>query len=207
MLRCLCSLAIVAGFTSFALADIPPPPPERGFKRVPLEHLLKLEKEIPGYKFYTYRGTVGGGDSIQEELKLGTEKGIVVPSSSSPSLRTGVVAVSDKVLEEFKTLENLAKLLSWKNKDPLPAGFVVYSTRGTSQDLKANDPRSKVENVITISADEKAGVKFTAAETPAPAGKDAPSESSTQPPAAMLIGGIAMSLAVVTSGLWWFRRK
>jgi hypothetical protein len=207
MIRFLCTLAVIASFALAALADIPPPPPGPGIKRVPLEHLVKLDKEIPGYKFYAYRGSIGGGDAIESELKLGTEKGIKVAASSSPSLRTGVIAVPVKLVDELKTNEKLAELASWKNKDKLPAGVVIYSTRGTSQDLKSNDPRSKVENVITISADEKAGVKFTAAETPAPPSKDSSSESSTQPPGGMLIGGIAMSLAFVTSGLWWFRRK
>ncbi len=209
MVRCLCSLplvaAIVASLALTAMADIPPPPPERGLKRVPLEHVVKLEKDIPGYKFYTCSGSVGGGEKLQEELKLGTERAIKVPSSSSPSFWTGVVAVPDKVREELKTNENIAKLLSWENREKLPAGVVLHDTHGNSRDLKENDPRSKVENVITISADDKAGVKFTAAEIPAPAG--AAGESSSQPPSAMMYAGIALSVAVVTAGLWWFRRK
>ena len=208
VVRFACALFVVAGFTWPAAADIPPPPPDRGFKRVPYEHVLKLEAELPGYKFYPFqRMGLGGRETIGEELKLGTETGVAVPSSSSPSVRTGVVAVPDKVMDELKTKENLAKLLSRDNKDKLPAGVVVYETRGTARDLKESDPRTKVENVITVSRDETAGVKFTAQEPPALAGADADPGPSKRPPAAMLVAGIAAGLAIVTLGVWYFRRK
>jgi hypothetical protein len=190
------------------VADIAPPPPATGFKRVPYENIMKLATELPGYKFYTFqRLGLGGQETIGNELKLGTENGIAVPSSSSPSVRTGVVAVPEKVMDELKTKENLAKLLSRNNKDKLPAGVVVYETRGTSRDLKRSDPRSKVENVIAVSLDEKDGVKFTAQETPGPPGEDAAAEPLTRSPLAMLIAGIASTLAIVTLGVWYCRRK
>jgi hypothetical protein len=110
-------------------------------------------------------------------------------------------------MDELKTKENLAKLLSRDNKDKLPAGVVVYATRGTIQDLKERDPRTRVENVITVSLDEKAGVRFTAKETPAPPGGDAAPEPSARPPLAMVIAGGATALAIVTLGLWYVRRK
>ncbi len=205
MIRVLCSLAVIACFASFALADIAPPPPGPGMKRVPLEHVVKLAAEIPGYKFYTYRGGVGGGESIGEELKLSKDKGVVVPSSSSPSLRTGVLAVPVKVADELKTNEKLAELTSWKNKDKLPAGVVLYSTRGTIEDLKANDPRKKVETLITISADEKEGVKFTVEAAPAEADKKSSSDAS--PPSSTMFAGIALAGAIMTGGLWFWRKK
>ncbi len=207
MVRVACLLAVVLCGTLTAVADIPPPPPEKGFKRVPLEHVLKLEKEIPGYKFYTYSGSPGGGDTLGDELKLGTEKGVVVPGSSSASFWTGVVAIPESVLEKNKSKKKKAALLSRENRNKLPAGIVFYTTSGTNQDLKKNDPRDKVENVITISADEKAGVKFTASGMPDLPASAAPSESSVQPPSGTMFAGMAMSLAFVTSGLWWFRRK
>jgi hypothetical protein len=206
--RFVCSLALVVCFALAAVADIPPPPPEKGFKRVPYENVMKLETELPGYKFYTFRRLgLGGQETIGEELKLGTKTSLAVPSSSSPSVRTGVVAVPEKVMDELKTSENLAKLLSRDNKDKLPAGVVVYETRGTTRDLKERDPRTKVENVITVSRDEKAGVRFTAKETPEPPGRDAAPEPSTQPSLSMLIAGIAAALAIAALGLWYVRRK
>jgi hypothetical protein len=208
VVRISCSLAMVACFTLSAVADIPPPPPGKGFKRVPYENTMKLATELPGYKFYTFeRLGLGGEETIGEELKLGTENGTAVPSSSSPSVRTGVVAVPEKVMDELKTKENLAKLLSRDNKDELPAGVVVCETRGTIRDLKESDPRSKVENVVTVSLDEKAGVKFTAKETPEPPSEDAAPEPLTRSPLAMLIAGIASALAIATLGIWYFRRK
>jgi hypothetical protein len=208
MVRFACSLAILGCFTLSAVADISPPPPAKGFKRVPYEHIVKLAAELPGYKFYTFqRMGLGGQETIGVELKLETEKGVAVPGSLSPSVRTGVVAVPAKVMDELKTKENLAKLLSRNNKDKLPDGVVVYETRGTARDLKENDPRSKIENVITVSADEKAGVKFTAKEAPEPPSKDAEPEPSTRPPLAMLIAGIGSALALGTLGIWYFRRE
>jgi hypothetical protein len=109
-------------------------------------------------------------------------------------------------MNELKTKENLAKLLSRDNKDKLPAGVVVYETRGTIRDLKENDPRTKVENVITVSLDEKAGVRFAAKETPEPPSDAAP-EPSTRTPLTMLIAGLAAALAIATLGVWYFRRK
>lgn len=203
MVRFVLFFAVVVGSTLLAVADIPPPPPGPGMKRVPYEHVLKLGAEIPGYKFYTYRGGVGGGDSI-EELKLTKDRGVIVPASSSASVRTGVMAVPVKVVDELKTNEKLAEVTSWRNKDNIPTGVVLYATYGTSQDLKSNDPRTKVESVITITPDDKAGVKFIAEVTPA-ANKGAANE--TQPRSAMLIAGVSGSLAIVTLGLWWMRRQ
>lgn len=209
MIRFACSLALVACFTLSAVADIPPPPPAKGFKRVPYQYIVKLESELTGYKFYTWAGwgLRGPEKDIKDELKLGTDSGVAVPSSSSPSVSTGVIAVPEKVMDELKTKENLAKLFSRENKAKLPAGIVIFETRGTIRDLKESDPRTKVENVITVSRDEKAGVKFTGKETPEPASKEKAPEPSTRPPLAMLFAGIAVSLAMVTLGVWYCRRK
>jgi hypothetical protein len=209
MKRFVCSLAILACFASAAVADLAPPPPRQGLKRVPYEHVLKLAEEIPGYKFYTFqRLGIGGQEKIGDELKLDTKTGVKVPSTSSPSVRTGVVAVPDKVMDELKTKENLAKLLARDNKDKLPAGVVIHETRGTIQDVKENDPRTKVENIISISVDDKAGVKFSAGEAAAPTGKKgAAIEPSPRPPYASLIASLAATLAVVTLGFWFIRRK
>lgn len=207
-IRSFCLFVVIAFFGASALADIPPPPPQRGFKRVPYEHVLKLESEMPGYKFYPFqRMGLGGQEKVGDELKLGKETGVPVASSSSPSVRTGVVAVPRKVMDDLGTKENLAKLLSRDNKDKLPKGVVVYETRGTIQDLKNDDPRSKVENVITVSPDETAGVKFKAAETPTPARKDAAAPATSKLPTGTLIGSIALALAAVTLGGWFVRRK
>lgn len=184
----------------------PPPPPDKGFKRVPYEFVLKLEVDLPGYQFYPFqRLGLGGTETVGDELKLKTDAGTPVRGSSSPSVRTGVVAVPAKVMDELKTKESLGKLLSRHNKDGLPAGVVVFETRGTSSDLKESDPRTKVENVVTVSRDDKAGVKFTAKEAPAPAG--AAPEAPARSPLAALIAVVATALGVVAMGFWYVRRK
>lgn len=219
MVRFTCSLALIACLTAPALADLPPPPPVAGLKRVPYEIVMKLEKEIPGYKFYTFsRMGLGGLETINDELTLGTENAVAVPSSSSASVRTGVVAVPEQVMDELETKENLAKRLSQEAGDDLPAGVVIYETYGTSADLNESDPRTKVENVVTISPDEKAGVNFTAKETPAPPSPNTAdnekqdtvangAKSSTRSPVTLVIAGIAGALAIITLGIWCFRGK
>lgn len=208
MVRSACALAVVACLALSAAADIPPPPPARGLKRVPYEHVLKLDAELPDYKFYPFRRLgIGGRETVGDELKLATDRGVVVESSSSPSVRTGVVAVPAKVMEGLKTTENLAKLLSRENKDELPAGVVVYETRGTTADVKDADPRAKVEAVVTVSRDEKAGVKFTAREAPAPPGAGANPAPAERPPLAVFVAGAAGALAVVGLGVWYVRRR
>src|SRR5205085_2390059 len=117
------------------------------------------------------------------------------------------VAVPEKVMQELKTKENLAKLLSRDNEGKLPAGVVVYPTRGTTRDLKGSDPRTKVENVVTISSDEKAGVKFTAKETPPPSLKEDGSDASTQLPVGTIMAGLASALAIASAGIWYFRGR
>lgn len=206
MVRFAYSVAVAACVACPAAADIPPPPPERGFKRVPYVHSLKLDAELPGYKFYTFRRLgLGGQETIGEELKLGTEAGVAAPGSSSPSVRTGVVAVPATVMDGLKTTENLAKLLSRNNTEKLPAGVVVYETYGTSRDVRESDQRTKVESVVTVSRDEKDGVKFIAQEPPAPPGTDTGPEARS--PLALLVAGGAAALAVVTLGVWYVRRK
>lgn len=211
VVRSASSLALLACLAASALADIPPPPPASGFKRVPYEIVMKLEKEIPGYKFYTFRRIgLGGQEEIGEELKLGTENGVAVASSSSPSVRTGVVAVPEEVMADLKTEENLAKMLSREEKGNLPVNVVIFETSGTSMDLEKSDPRSKVQDVVTISPDEETGVVFTARQTPAPLGQDSEGTGtgpSTQSSKSLRIAGIAGTLAIITLGIWLFRRN
>jgi hypothetical protein len=108
-IRSVCLIGMIACFGASALADIPPPPPQRGFKRVPYEHVLKLESEMPDYQFYPFqRMGLGGQEKIGAELQLNKDNGVSVPSSSSPSVRTGVVAVPRKVMDDLGTSENPA---------------------------------------------------------------------------------------------------
>jgi hypothetical protein len=208
MLRLVVFAILVLSVASVALCDIAPPPPAKGLKRVPLDHILKLERELPDYQFFTFQHTPApGSETIGEELTLGTKTGVRVPSSSSPSLRTGVIAVPRKVVEELKTTEKLAHLVSREAADKLPAGVVIHETRGTTADLPTSDPRTKLENVITITADEKAGVKFNVNEPAASAGKKALHMPGDRPPVASLVASIAVTLAAVTLGIWFIRRK
>lgn len=185
-----------------AAADVPPPPPKFGFKRVPYVNALILKADLPDYRFYTFeRMGLGGSETVGKELKLSTETSTTVPSSSSPSVRTGVVAVPAKMMDELGSTEKLADLLS-VDKD-LPTGVAVYETYGTIRDVKKSDPRAKVENIVTVSQAADSSIRFTAEETPAPTG-DGDGDGEATPPA-MLIAGIAAAMAVAALGLRYFR--
>lgn len=205
MIRFLAALALVASIVSNARADIPPPPPAKGLKRVPYEQLVKVSQEIPGYRFYAFQRLGINGTPTVKELKLSTDKPVPVPSSSSASVWTGILVLPEKMAADLKTNDNIAKLLNRETEMNRPAGLVIHSTNGETHDLKQNDPRTKVENIITISPDDKAGVKFSSAETPAPPSKK--SSSDATPPSSTMFAGLAIAGAVMTGGLWWVRRK
>jgi hypothetical protein len=201
-----CSLFIFAGLVLTALSDVPPQHPPLGFKRIPSAYVVKLDKELPAYKFYVYQQNVDNKECKFEELKLQTETCIAVPGSFGAPLMTGVIAVPVKLMEEVKTLDNLTKLMPPEYQATRPAGLVIRSTRIANHDVKVNDPRTKIEIILTITPDDQKGVKFTAVETPPPANMEIPAESSKQPPAATMFAGLAFSLSMITTGLWWFRR-
>ena len=77
--RIVWSSALIACLTVPARANMPPPP-AKGLKRVPYVIVMKLEKEIPGYTFYTFsRLGLGGQETIRDELKLDTTTAVAVP--------------------------------------------------------------------------------------------------------------------------------
>ncbi len=214
MFRTTLALALVFGLTAIALADLAPPPPGPGFKRVPFEHVMKLAAEIDDYQFYPFeRMGINGKEQVGERLKLTTTTGVPVRSSSSPSVWTGVVAVPSKQMEELQSTDELAKLLKRENLDKLPAGIVIHVTFGTIDDITVLDPRSKVVNVVTVSRDEKAGVRFTEQVEPAPPGVRVPvvgeviGQVSSGPAWFTLVAGAFLAAAIASIGLVVFRRK
>lgn len=208
-MRCLViSFALLVSFAAAAIADLPPPPPGRGFKRVPFENVLKLKEELPEYRFYTFqRLGIGGKETIGAELKVNTKTGVPVPSSSSPSVRTGIVAVPKKVMEELKSEENLAKLLYRDYEGKLPEGMVVHETYGSTADLKTADRRTKVENVITAAKDAKSGVVFSEKETPEPQSKGTEGKTSSRSSLGNVVAGLSLTLAAITLGFLVMRRR
>ncbi|MFO0901695.1 MAG: hypothetical protein U0939_01775 [Pirellulales bacterium] len=214
MSRLAFAFAIVIGIASTAVADLPPPPPPKGFKQVPLQHELRLAVEIADYQFFTFeRLGIGGKENVSEPLKLSVETGVPVPSSQSASVRTGVVAVPAALVKELKTPANIAALLYRENADKLPAGVVVHETNGTVQDIPKKDPRTKVVKVITVSRDDKAGVRFSEAATPAPADtKSSAAETSSSAlalhkPWRTLAAGVFLAAAFASIGLRFLRRR
>lgn len=204
------AFVLVFGFALTALADVPPPPPGAGLKRVPLEHVLKLANEMDDYEFYPFeRLGINGKEKVGERLKVDTNEGVSVPSSQSASVRTGVVAIPVQAMKKLGTTEKLGTLLHRDNKEALPAGLVVHETNGTIEDIPVRDSRKKVVNVITVSRDEKAGVRFTEAQLPGPpdAAPNKSSGNSGQPPLGTVIAGVVFSLAIASAGVIFLRRK
>ncbi|MFO0820072.1 MAG: hypothetical protein U1A77_19135 [Pirellulales bacterium] len=200
---------IVFCVASSAVADVPPPPPKWGFKRVPYENVVKWDNEIEGYRFFAFeRLGIGGEEKIGEELKLGKEPSPPVRSSSSPSVRTGIVAAPGKLMEELGSVDKLADLLSRENEEKFPEGVVVFETWGETYDIKSSDPRSKVVNVITVSPDEKAGVKFTQGLVPPPTQSSGGGVAKLMgAPLATMFAGGAIAIAMAILGLRFVRKK
>ncbi|MFO0818311.1 MAG: hypothetical protein U1A77_10245 [Pirellulales bacterium] len=237
MVRCLLALALVFGFTLAAVADVAPPPPTTGLKRVPLEHVLILATKMDDYEFYTFeRLGINGDEVVGKRLEVNTKDGVPVPSNQSASVRTGVVAIPVQAMEKLGSTEKLAALLHRDNKEKLPAGLVVHETNGLIEDIPVRDSRKKVVRVITASRDEKAGVRFTETQLPtasgaaptgkaptgkAPTGKApagaAPTDATPatnkssanfrQPPMGAVVAGVFMSLVIASVGLIFLRKK
>jgi hypothetical protein len=200
---------IYLSLTSIAFADVPPPPPDWGYKRVPYENVVRWDNEIEGYRFFTFeRLGIGGEEKIGEELKVGKAPSPPVRSSSSPSVRTGIVAAPGKLMEELGSVDKLAELLSRENQEKLPEGLVVFETWGETYDIKSSDPRSKVVNVITVSLDEKTGVKFTQGLVPPPAQPAGFSVANlNRASLATMFAGGAIAIAMAILGLRFVRKK
>jgi hypothetical protein len=219
MIRCACSFAIVACYSYPALADVAPARPYPGC--LLSKHVIKLDQEIPGYRFFLFHGTDAGGETIDRELKLSTEKALVIPDTDTPPLVRGVIAVPDKVMDELKNNDNLAKLCARNSMDKRPPGVVVRWYRGFFGDLRKGDPRTTIIMLSTVSPNEEKGVKFSTRETsepltleelpetsqPSATRKADPTEPAPQPRSATVMAGIAIAVAVAAGGLWWFRRK
>lgn len=227
LVRCLLALALVFGFTLAAVADVAPPPPTTGLKRVPLEHVLILATKMDDYEFYTFeRLGINGDEVVGKRLEVNTKDGVPVPSNQSASVRTGVVAIPVQAMKKLGSTEKLAALLHRDNKEKLPAGLVVHETNGLIEDIPVRDSRKKVVRVITASRDKKAGVRFTETQLPAasgaaPTGKApagaAPTDATPatnkssanfrQPPMGAVVAGVFMSLVIASVGLMFLRKK
>lgn len=210
MARCrfITCLAMFASLPLTVIADLAPPPPAKGLKRVPYENTIKLESEIPEYKFYSFKRVgLSGEDEIGEELKLSTKATVTVASGASPSIRTGIVAVPVKVMEELKSKENLAKRLDLDYEGKRPKGVVVFEIFGSSRDIKDGDRRITIENVITISRDKKEGVKFTSKESAAPRNNDAAPAKSSLEPLSIQIATVAFGMAIASLAVWVVRLR
>ena len=222
MIRYLCSVLLACTVCSSASADLPPLTPDPGFKRVWSQHVIKLEKEIPGYRFFwilNLRNSENNAGVQNVELKLSTEKFTILPELSELSL-SRIVAVPNQIMEELKTVENLAKFFD-RNGSIRPAEIKSSSTRSFYRDIKQDDPRSRIVMLITVSPDDKGGVKFNSQETtdptllqelkevttPNPTNKNESYDSPNQPRFATVIAGITMAVAIATAGIWFYRKK
>ena len=218
MIRSVISLAVVACFAVTALADMAPPRPYPGC--LLSKHVIKLDQEIPGYRFFLFHGTNDKDITIDRELKLSTEKALVIPDTDTPPLKRGVIALPLKVADELKTKENVAKLCAGNGSTKRPPGVVVRWYRGFFNHPRRGDPRRTIVMLITVAPDRQMGVKFSYVETSATsaplameelpevsATKNTATESTTLSRTATVMIGIALTVAVVTEGLWIFRRK
>lgn len=212
-------LATIVCSTQSSMADLAPDRPHS--RSVFSKHLIKLDTEIPGYEFFLFHGKQDEKVTIDRELELSTEKALAIPDNDTPPLVRGILAVPEKVMQEYQTHERLAELCKRENRGKLPPGVVVGRYRGFYREPRQGDPRTTIVWLITLSPDEAKGVKFgyreitepiptielTESMTPKPANKNDAYDSSSQPRSATVIAGIALAVAMVTGGLWLYRRN
>ena len=215
MLRYICSVAFLVWFALAALADVGPPRPYPGCMLS--KHVIKLDQEIPGYRFFLFHGTNDKDIRVDRELKLSTKKALVIPDTDTPPLKRGVIALPLKLADELKTKENVAKLCAGDGYTKRPPGVVVRWYRGFFGHPDRFTHRTTIVMLITVYPDSQNGVKFSTWETSAPltmeqlpepfATRYIASESTPLPRFATVFIGIALTVAIVTEGLWFYRKK
>lgn len=195
MSRLLASLTLLM-LVGTAAADIPPP---KGFKRIPYEAKIAIEKEFAGYVFFT----VGTGQAAAVKLDVKT------PATISGGRFRGVelIAIPADTAKKYGSEEELEKAVAAGKVDG-----VIHSKKffPAFQQVKDSDTRkTAVEEFKLTKVDEK-GIVLEAVKATKDAPKNAPEEEteefSTAPKNGAVVSGIAAFLGLALAGLWMVRR-
>lgn len=182
--------------------------PDKGYTRVQIRMILEATEDLAEYRFF-----VVSSDLVKEIFVRKGEKTTVGPLGGGARYSSGtIVAIPRVSLREFgenPTGDKLAEMESTVASYGVP-GTIKLLTQGFSREV----PDAYAGDVTTTYRIEKTpgGLMAMAVEDPNTTKSDI-SLSITDVPTqasfltlAMIAGGILMSLAFVTIGLWLFMR-
>jgi hypothetical protein len=193
-------------------ADIPPPPPAAGLKRVPVEYKVGLTQEFPESTFFLINAW-GAVTSVKEIKLIPKEPSAVTVARFGTTL----VAVPKQAVKGYATEKEL--------HDAVIGGKVTGAVKleiGSSSfsDIKKEDSRTKiVKEFIVEKIDPKEGIILRKAKKNEKGTGDAPEDEDPEsasakgdvsfvdiPLGGMWVAGVAAFLALTLGGLWLVRR-
>ncbi len=196
MKRLLLGLLAVLASVSSVRADVPVPPP-KGKKFVPVKHLIRLDKDISGYVFFTR--SLGLRNGNFEKIELSADK--AAPLTVAGKFGQQLLAVPDAVVKKYPTEKDLLAALSGK------LDGAASSTYSRTALLPEKDERKEltVEHVIT-GFDARKGIQMKDNPDTSEAPKE---EESVYGPRGIrpVISSLAAAAALALGGLWLVRRQ
>lgn len=207
MPRFLAALLAASAVTSFALADIAPPPPPKGKKYVNVTSEVKLGKDVKGYVFVLHQVTgPGAPKTATSKVELSSEKATTVIAGGRRNYAQ-LFAVPEDKAKEFKTDKDLFDAVTSQKVK----GVQLLQFGGTatlSDTVKGDD----VTWTYTITGIDEKGIKT---DVTGDGSDEDPRAKRAEPKKRLalfeepsyLIGGVAAAVAVTLGGLWLVRRK
>lgn len=201
-----------ASFFSTAKADVPPEP---GFKRVTVNLVVEAQDDFPDHRFFLRSGS----QIVEVSLKKGSRE-VLSPIGGGSFYRSGsfiaIPKASIKDLPDPPGSSDLNKLIESIN-DSKVGGVIQLVNHSFAREVREAEVKKVKDVVYSIERIEdgpKANlVAGTTAEEPGFQGDGVSfgitdvSKSLTPVGWFMVIGGVFMSLAVITLGLWLFLRS
>jgi hypothetical protein len=177
-------------------ADVAVPPP-KGQKFVGVKHLIKLDKDITGYLFFTRAMGIRPGELAK--IELSADKAVTLSPFGKLGLQ--LLAVPPEVAKKYATEKELLTALAGKVEGVSSARFQQTGL------LPEKDERKEltVEHVI-IGFDPNKGIQMKD-DGIAPKAPEKEEEASAPTGTRTVIAGLALTAAFATGGLWLARRR
>lgn len=197
---------------SVAFADVAPNP---GFKRVPLEHKVSIEKDAPDYVFFSVSG-LGDAKPVKLDAK---NPATLKASGGGPGRAVYLVAVPKDAGKKF---DNEKDFHAAVGKGKIDGMIRAKTSFWAFNDIKESDPRKvivveyKIEKIDPkegiVYDKDKPSAKVDPSKSPAnPApvkdGEDDSDGIVYTPKGGTWVAGLAATFALVMGGLWIARRR
>jgi hypothetical protein len=189
------SLLVAMAWVAVARADVPVPPP-KGKKFVAVKHMVKLDKGVTGYVFFTR--SLGLRNGTFSKIELSADKAVALSGFGKFGLQ--LLAVPEAVAKKYGTEQELLAALSDKLEGVAGASFNHTGLLPEKDERKA----LTVEHVITGFDAKKIQMKNDP-ETGATSEKK--ESASVAVGVGGVVGGLAVAAAFATGGLWLARRR